>query len=259
MAGQNPVLPQQGHQVGHRAQGHEVEIIAQLEGERHRVVFRAQLLEQTMHELEHQADRAEVAPAGIRAGLVRLDVRIDQQALAQGLLLRAVMVDDDDLDALRAQVGDLIVGVGATIERDKQRRLAALQRTVDGAARQSVAILRPPRDDKPRGEPERPQHADQQRGAADTVHIIVAQDHHGLAAGNRRPQPRGRGIEAAQEKGIAQPGQRGRQKFCRGSGLAVAVAQEQLRQHRVDPGALAQGLDFGGRERRIDPAHEFRR
>ena len=151
------------------------------------------------------------------------------------------------------------MGIGAAIERNEQRRLAALQRPVDRAARQSIAILRPAGNDKPRGQAERPQHTDEQRGATDAVHIVVAQDHHGFAAGNRRPQPRRRGVEAAQEKGIAQAGQRGGHEFRRGRGLAVAVAQEQLRQHPVDPGALAQRLDLGGRERRIGPTHKIRR
>ncbi|MCX6944995.1 MAG: hypothetical protein NT173_09595 [Opitutales bacterium] len=81
VAGEDAVLAEQRHEVGHRAQGHQVQVVAELERQRHRVLLGAELLDQAVGELEDEPDGAEVAPRRIGAGLVGLDVRVDQQAL----------------------------------------------------------------------------------------------------------------------------------------------------------------------------------
>jgi hypothetical protein len=75
------------------------------------------------------------------------------------------------------------VGVGAAVERDEEPRACPLERPVDGAAGEAVAVLGAARDDEARVQPEAAQDEDEERRAADPVDVVVAQDDDLLAAG----------------------------------------------------------------------------
>ncbi len=159
-------------------------------------------------QLEDEADRAEVLPGRLR-GLARPPSTwgLTRSALLERPLLGPVVVDHEDVDPLAHQVGHLVVGVGAAVERDEEPGLARLERAVDGAAGEPVAVLRAARDDEARVEAEAPQDGDEERGAADPVDVVVAEDDHPLPAHDRRLEPRHGRDEVADQERVLEPGQ----------------------------------------------------
>jgi len=135
VAREDAVLTGERHEIGDGAEGDEVEMIAELDAMRDRMIFRAQLLKQAVAKLEHEADRAEVAPRGVAVRLVGVDVRVDEDAAVERALARAMMIDHEHVDALRLEIGGFLVRVRAAIERDEKFRFAGLERAVDRAAR----------------------------------------------------------------------------------------------------------------------------
>ena len=185
MSCKNPVLALQRHEIRHRPQRDEVEIITELDGKRDRVVLEAQLLEQSMAEFKHETDRAKISPRRIRIALVRFHMRVDQNPLGQHLLARTMVIDHQYINPLRAQVGHLRDRVRAAIQRDKQIWPATLERAINRTARQPIAVRRAARHHKPRLEPKTPQHHHQQGRATDAVDIVIAQHHNHLLLCNR--------------------------------------------------------------------------
>ena len=257
MAREDAVLALQRHEIRDGAERDEIEVIAQFDFKRHRVVLGAQLFQQAVNEFEDEAHRAEVPPRRIAVGLVGLDVRIDEQALVEGFFLRAMMVDHHDVDALPAQIRRLLVGIRAAIERDEKVRLATLQRPVDRAPRKTVAILGAARHDETRVEPEAAQDHHEQRGAAHAIDIVVAEHDHFLAARDRLAQPRRRGGEITEQKGIGEAREHGLEKGRRRVALAHTGAMQQFGEHPAHAGVFAQAIDLLGRGRRVGPAHGF--
>ena len=139
-------------------------------------------------------------------------MRVDQQRAGGGRLGRAVVVDDDDIRPERAQVGHLLAGVGAAIERDEQVRLARLQRAVDGRAREAVTFLGAARHHVARGQPQPAQQADQDRRAAHAVDVVVAEHGDALLLPQGLPEPVHGGIEAGQQERIPEGRERGRKE-----------------------------------------------
>ena len=84
MTRENAVLADHGHQVGHDAHRHKIEILLQVDPKGHGMILGPQLFEQTMHQLEHQAHRAEIAPGGIVGPGENMGV--DQDATGERLL-----------------------------------------------------------------------------------------------------------------------------------------------------------------------------
>ena len=229
MSRQNPILAQQRHQVGHGAQRDKVEMVAQLDAESDRMILRSQLLQQAVAQFEHEPDGAEISPRAVAVDRARVHVRVDQQAVIERLFLRAMMVDDDHVDPLRAQVRGLDVRIGAAVERDEEMRFARLERAIDGAARKPIAILGTPRHDEPRIQAKAPQNHHEQRGAAHAINVVVAEHDDLFALRDRLAQARGRGLEIAQEERIVESGERGLQERRGGvaarRGLRAAAAQ----------------------------------
>ena len=138
----------------------------------------------------------------------------------------------------------------------KSPGLPALQRAVDRAAGEPVAVLRAPRDDEARIEPEAPQDGDQEGRAADPVDVVVAEDHDLLPREDGGPQPRRRGDRGCPQERVLQLA---RARACRNSaasaGSRVPRADEELGDDRADARAPAQLLGLAGRDRRVDPEH----
>ena len=64
--GENPVLAEKRDQVRDRAHGDKVQVVPQLDSGGDRMVLGTQLLQEAVHELEDEADRAEVLPRRLR-------------------------------------------------------------------------------------------------------------------------------------------------------------------------------------------------
>ena len=183
-------------------------------------------------------------------GLIRMPA-------VQRPVLRAVVVDHDDVDALRLEVGDLLVGIGPAVERDEQVRLALLQRAVDRAARKAVAVLRAARHDEARVEPEAPQHEHQERRARHPVDVVVAEDGHLLAARDgRRAAASAAGSTLGTQERVRQlraapgAGTRGRVGSRVARRAAAAPPGRGLR-----PRARLSSATSSAAMRRVDPAH----
>src|SRR5690606_481883 len=114
---QDSILVEQRHEVGDRAHGNQVEIVLEDDFGGGHVIFFAQGFEQAVNQFEDQPNRAEVCP-----WLARFihHVRVDQDAVGGRVFLGAVVVDDNDINALASQVGDLLNGIGSAIDGDKQ-------------------------------------------------------------------------------------------------------------------------------------------
>ncbi|OPZ41276.1 MAG: hypothetical protein BWY94_02472 [Actinobacteria bacterium ADurb.BinA094] len=83
--GEDAVLAEQRDKVGDGAHRDEVEVVAQPDRVRLRMVRLAHRLEQRVHELEDEADGAEVLPG--RRGRLGVDVRVDEDRLLRHGLL----------------------------------------------------------------------------------------------------------------------------------------------------------------------------
>ena len=183
---------------------------------------------------------------------------IDQDSLPQRALLRTMVIDDDHVDSHGAEIGDLRMGICAAVERDEQVRTVLLERAVDGAPRQPVAILGAPGHHEARLQAEAAKHGHDEGRGGHPVHIVIAEDDHLLVAHDRLLDPRRGGGHARHEKGIRKPRQHGFQERNGARRLPHAGAQEQFGEDQADPRPLAQRLDLSGRKGRVDPAHRLR-
>ena len=253
VAGENAVLAGERHEIGHSAHRGEVKVVAQLHRESDGVVFGAKEFQQAVRQFKNEADGAEVVPRFVARD--RIDMRVDEDALRERFFLGPVMVDDEHVDALRNQIGDLVVGVGAAVERDEEVGIALFQSTVDGAAREPIAVLHAARHDKVRVQPEAAENAHEQRGAAHAVHVVIAEHDHLFARLDGPAQTRGGGLHVGQQKRVVKLRQRGLEKLGDDDGIAKSVAHEQLGEDGAAPGGTGQRLDLVGRKRLIGPTH----
>ena len=121
--------------------------------------------EQRLRELEGDAGRAQL-------GRIAAHARVHDRAVRQHLA-RPVMVGHDDVHAERARVRDLLDGADPAVGRHQQAR-AALAQLVD-RARAKGRSRRPCGSGSAAGPRRRAaQCADEHRGRADAVHVVVA-------------------------------------------------------------------------------------
>ena len=97
MACQNAVLSRQRYEVRHGSQRHQIQVIPQLDAKGNRVIFGAQLFQQSVSKFEDQTHGAEMSPRPIATGFVHVHVRIDQHAI-QRAFLGPVMIQHDHVD-----------------------------------------------------------------------------------------------------------------------------------------------------------------
>jgi hypothetical protein len=182
-----------------------------------------------------------------------------EDTVAERALARAVVINHDDVDRLGAQISHLVVRIRAAIEGDEQLRQPALERAVDRAARQAVAVFGTPRHDETRIQAKPAQDHHEQRGAAHAVDIVVAQNHRFVAIRDGGAETRCAGLQVPQEKRVAERGERRLEKLGRRTGIADSGAQQELGQHPAYARVLAHHLHLRSREGRVRPAHGGRR
>ena len=91
------------------------------------------------------------------------------------------MVEDDDVDAARFEVGDGICGGGAAINGQQQRGGVPGQAGLQGVQAQTVAVIHPMGQVTIDLPPERAQDLEEQRGGSDPIDVVIAENHHGFA------------------------------------------------------------------------------
>ncbi|GJE73389.1 hypothetical protein CHKEEEPN_4954 [Methylorubrum podarium] len=113
-------------------------------------------------------------------GQVVEPVWVDQGAGRRELLRRAVVIEHDHVEAEGSGGGQGLMAGGSAIDADEQARSLRAQRG-DGADIGAVALRDAVGDVDAHRHAERPQIRGQQSRARRAVHVVVAEDRHGLA------------------------------------------------------------------------------
>lgn len=119
------------HEVGDGSERDQIEVVFQVDFPRAAVVALAHFLYQSVRELEDKPHGAQLAPR-CRADIVH--VRVYENVVVYGNVLRLVVVYDNQIYALVANVFDCFDRVCAAVERNQKRRLAVRKRSVPIAA-----------------------------------------------------------------------------------------------------------------------------
>ena len=149
MSRQDPIFAGERDKVRHGSKCHEIQMIAQLDSEGDRMIFRTKLFQQAMGKFEHQPDRAEMTPSSIAARLINVDVGIDEHSIERRIF-GSVMVQHDHVDAEATEVRDLFMRIRPAIQDNEEMRRASFERAIDGTTRQAVTILRAARNNESR-------------------------------------------------------------------------------------------------------------
>ena len=253
MAREDAVLAEQRHEIGDGAERDEVEVIPYFDFKAERMLRLAQALKHAVHEFENEANGAKVAPRRVVGALV--DVRVDQERVETRRFLGAVVVDDDNVHAEGAQVGDLGSGIGAAVERDEERGATTLERAIDGVASETVAFFESARDEIARAQSEAAENADEKGRAADAVDIVVAEHDDVLARLHRAQKAVDRRGEIGEQERITERRKRGLQEARRGVRVVESVADEQFGDDRVGAQAARERGHLVGVDRHEIPAH----
>ena len=164
------------------------------------------------------------------------------------------MVDHDDVDPARREPRDRLDRRGAAIDREEQLRRVLLDAAFHAVPRESVAFLHPQRQegrDVARAEPA--QHAGQQRGRGDAIHVIVAEDDDALLRGDRRLDALRRAPQSGEHERIAERLQARIEERADLLAIAMAAVPEQRRDLVVKRVRPRQFQRLGAR-RAVDPA-----
>ena len=125
---------------------------------------------------------------------VSRDDGMDDRAIGE-LRARLVVVGDDDVDAERPCVCDLVDRRDPAVGGD-QEASAALGQPVDRLAAEAVAVLDAPGDKPVALGASVAQGADEDRGGGGAVDVVVAVDRDRLLRGDRTPDRRNRGVHS---------------------------------------------------------------
>ncbi len=203
---QNPVFAEQRRDVGHRAEGHEVEV-----GEQPLVVPRVRTgsdeSRQGLGELEGDADAGEALEGVGAPGAPGVEHRVGGGQDGRGF----VMVGDDDVDAQGAGLADFGGARNAAIDRDDQRD-AGVGVSTDRRHVESVAVVDAVRNVVADVGRVPAQEIHQQRGAGDPVDIVVAPDQDAPPLAHRERNGVDRVRHAAHPERVVQTRERGVQK-----------------------------------------------
>ena len=185
------VLAGQGHNVGHRAHSGEVAAVFQ-----HLLRWASV---QRSAELEGHARAAQalegavvVCPAGI----------YDGHRLRQALVGQMV-VGDDEVDAETGRKGGFLHRRDAVVHRDDEAASLIID-GLDGVLRQAVAVALPAGQHTLGAGPHPFEVLIEQGGGGHAVHIVVAEDHDGLALVDGSQDARAGLVHVGQEHGVAQ-------------------------------------------------------
>ena len=228
LAHEPAVLSHERHDVGHRGEGHEVEILVRERG----VLPRP--LEQRRRELVRHTGRAQLG-ARMAADPRVHDRRVGQPAVGA----RRVMVGHHDVEPRGARRRHLVDGGDRAVDRYQEIR-PARREPLDGARGQAVAVVDPARQVPVHVRAQRAQRAHEHRRGRHPVHVVVA------VHGDPRPpadvleHPPGRRPQAPEcVERVAFPS---REERPRGGFLAQAAPHQHLREHVRDAERADQAL-----------------
>ena len=239
----NPVLFPDRHEIGHGAQGDQIQEVAQVEP-RERLA-----LEQRMSRLEDNAHAAKMMKLRAELGVHHGDT------IRQGVLA-LVVIKNHDLDAVRAQRGNLGDRGRAAIHRDQKLRLQGAHTTPHPFDAQPVALLDPGRQKTFHRGPIRPQNPGEQRDRRHAVHVVIPVEHDALTPGDGGANAFDGGPHVWQEEWIPERLELGIQKQGGFLGRLKPAAPEQFGDERRHVELLGQGARFGRRVVGKNPARQ---
>ncbi len=233
LAHEDAVVGIERDHVGHGAQRHQVEQLAEVglgEPARGKPAVGAQPRAQRAHQVEDHADAGEVLAREVAARLVRVH---DGAGRGQRLAGQ-VMVGDEHVDAVRGRHCHAGVAGDTVVDGDDEIR-PRLRGDGDDLGTQPVAVLEAVRHQEVRaGAAHRAQREQAERGAGRAVGVVVTDDQDALVARERASETRG---------GRVQPEQRGRQQLRQPllqlARIRHAARGVEPRQQRTDAGGNA--------------------
>jgi hypothetical protein len=225
--------------VGHRAERHQVEQMVELGlvlGVEHAAP--AQLGAQGQQHVKHDADAGQVLARETAGRLVR----IDDHARGRQRVGRQMVVGDDDVDAAPVRLGHAVDAGDAVIDRDDNVGRLFARRQRDDFRRQAVTVFEAVGHDEVDRGAHRGQAPQRDGAGGGAVAVVVGDDDHALAGGDRVGQEHGGRADVQQAGGRDQ-----RRQLAGQFGAAGQAARRvQARQHRMDA-VLAQHFGFAER------------
>ena len=187
------VFTGQRHHVRHGAQRHQVQPLFRQHA------FHRAVLQQSLGDLVRQPNAGQVL---FRVRVVVALLANHRQRIRQ-LILRHVVVADDQIQAQRAGVFGLARRADAAVHRQHHAE-TALRQHIQGFIVQAVAFIEAVGDVRLGVAAQGTQHLHHQGGRGHPVHVVIAVDRHGLAAVDGAPEPLHRPVHIHQQKGIGQ-------------------------------------------------------
>ena len=218
--GDDAVLADQRHDVGERADRRDLH-------ERRQPRRLPRPRAERLHQLQRDADAGEVL---VRIAAV-VSLRIHHRARIGQLVVRFVMVGDDQVDAELAGAARRFRRADAAVDRDDQLHAFGVE-AIDGARLQTVAVGQPFGNEVADVGAEQLERAPQNHGGRDAVDVVVAVDGNALATADRQQQPIGRAFEAGEPERIVELIERRVQEPRRLVGVGDAANRQQPRRHR---------------------------
>ena len=223
VVGQDAVLTRDGDDVGGDAHGAEVEQGGEF------VELDAVALGKGLHELEAHAAAREVGAGVVVVGAFRVE---HGHGGGHGLV-GDVVVADDEVDAQRAGIGDLVDGLDAAVEHDDESD-AHLGGVVHPLARDAVSLVVAVGDVEVHVRVELAQETVDQRYGRAAVDVVVAVDHDAFLAPHGLVEAVDGGVHVVHQERVGQFGELGAEETARLGRRRDAAAHEELAQNGMD-------------------------
>ena len=214
------VFAREGHDVGHRADGDEVAVVAQH-------LFVAAL--ERAQQLERHAHARKPAVGILRAGALRVD---DGHGVRDRLPAALVVVGDDHVDAALQGVVRLVDGGDAAVDGDDERDVVGALKARDRVHVQAVALLDAVGDVRVHGHAAAAQIVREHARGRDAVDVIVAEHGHVFPALDGGADARDGLVHVLQEHGVEHALVAAAEKGTRLPGVVIAAQCQQHRQQR---------------------------
>ena len=214
------VFAREGHDVGHRADGDKVAVVAQH--------LRAVALERAQ-QLERHAHTSEPAVGILRAGTLRVH---DGHGVRDRLPAAFVVVGDDHVDAALQGVVRLVDGGDAAVDGDDERDIVGALEACDRVHVQAVALLDAVGDVRVHGHATAAQIVREHARRRDAVDVVVAKDGHVLPPLDGGADARDGLVHVLQEHGVEHALVAAAEKGARLHGVVIAAQRQQHRQQR---------------------------
>ena len=247
---EDPVLVEQRHHVGHRAQGRQADRPQQHAAQpRRHLLCPAGPRGDRPGQLEGHAGAAQVAEGIGGARQPRMDEHVGRRQR----LVEMMMVGDDELHAQGPGPSGRLHGGDPAVHRDDQAAAVGGER-LDGPRLEAVAVLEAVGHVPADAGADRLEAAQQDRGAAHAVGVVVAVHHDPAAGPGRGQDPVRRLGHPGQRLGVAEVGEAGREEGARGPGVGDPAGDEQGRDDARHAGRPFQAGDGAGVVRTDEPA-----